>query len=398
MLIAKFAKRGVDARFLELADAEKIGGDKVKQKMTVKNGVEIELAKRIVKMLKDAKLKVTASIQGDVVRVSGRQEGRAAGGDRAGAPGREGSAALLPELPRLGRHVAQPPRRRGARRPRRAPAGAGAPPRRCALPPAPRDSRGSPRSSRAPALDPARDHLRGHFHVALQAQVPPADHVGLVRAVLAREDALAPGRNGEGLAVPLEGDELAQLAAEPVARERACPRRARDPSRSPSPGWPRRAPPRARASICPPRQWPITGTPRRDRVAHEREHRPGPRQLVVGAHRPAHEGEPREGLARGRDGLARRRAATSVQATRCASRNVAKWPGPSVREQRKIATGFTVPIDEDSRTSPRGGRPGRRRARHRRERDRPVSRQGRGGDQPPGAAHHLRRASPRPRA
>ncbi len=74
VLMAKFAKRGVDARFLELSDAEKIGGDKVKQKMTVKNGVEIELAKRIVKMLKDAKLKVTASIQGDVVRVSGAKK------------------------------------------------------------------------------------------------------------------------------------------------------------------------------------------------------------------------------------------------------------------------------------------------------------------------------------
>jgi hypothetical protein len=74
VLMAKMAKRGVDARFLELADAEKIGGDKVKQKMTVKSGVETELAKKIVKMLKDAKLKVTASIQGDVVRVSGAKK------------------------------------------------------------------------------------------------------------------------------------------------------------------------------------------------------------------------------------------------------------------------------------------------------------------------------------
>jgi uncharacterized protein YajQ (UPF0234 family) len=71
VLNAKFAKRGVDARFLTLDKPEKIGGDKVKQKVTVKNGVETELAKKIVKMLKDAKLKVTAAIQGDVVRVSG---------------------------------------------------------------------------------------------------------------------------------------------------------------------------------------------------------------------------------------------------------------------------------------------------------------------------------------
>ena len=74
VLMAKMAKRGVDARFLELGDAEKIGGDKVKQKMIVKNGVESDLAKKIVKMLKDAKLKVTASIQGDVVRVTGAKK------------------------------------------------------------------------------------------------------------------------------------------------------------------------------------------------------------------------------------------------------------------------------------------------------------------------------------
>jgi uncharacterized protein YajQ (UPF0234 family) len=68
---AKLAKRGVDLRFLVLDKPEKIGGDKMKQKVTVKNGVESELAKRIVKMIKDAKLKVTTAIQGDVVRVTG---------------------------------------------------------------------------------------------------------------------------------------------------------------------------------------------------------------------------------------------------------------------------------------------------------------------------------------
>lgn len=70
VLHAKFAKRGVDARLLTIEKPEKIGGDKVKQLITVKNGVETELAKKIVKMLKDGKLKVTASIQGDAVRVS----------------------------------------------------------------------------------------------------------------------------------------------------------------------------------------------------------------------------------------------------------------------------------------------------------------------------------------
>ena len=71
VLYGKMAKRSVDTRYLKAEDPEKIGGDKLKQKMAVKNGVESDLAKRIVKMLKDAKLKVTASIQGEVVRVSG---------------------------------------------------------------------------------------------------------------------------------------------------------------------------------------------------------------------------------------------------------------------------------------------------------------------------------------
>ena len=71
VLYGKMAKRNVDTRFLKAEDPEKIGGDKMKQKMAVRNGVESELAKKIVKMIKDAKIKVTASIQGDVVRVSG---------------------------------------------------------------------------------------------------------------------------------------------------------------------------------------------------------------------------------------------------------------------------------------------------------------------------------------
>ena len=74
VLLAKMAKRGVDARLLKFEDGQKIGGDKMKQKIAVRNGVESELAKRIVKMLKDGKLKVTASIQGDVVRVTGAKK------------------------------------------------------------------------------------------------------------------------------------------------------------------------------------------------------------------------------------------------------------------------------------------------------------------------------------
>ena len=64
----KCAKRGVDVRALDPKDAEKISGNKMKQLVDVKNGIEQETAKRIVKMIKDAKIKVQASIQGDLVR------------------------------------------------------------------------------------------------------------------------------------------------------------------------------------------------------------------------------------------------------------------------------------------------------------------------------------------
>jgi len=74
VLYGKMAKRNVDTRFLKAEDPEKIGGDKMKQKMVVRSGVEMELAKRIVKTIKDAKVKVTASIQGDVVRVTGAKK------------------------------------------------------------------------------------------------------------------------------------------------------------------------------------------------------------------------------------------------------------------------------------------------------------------------------------
>lgn len=74
ILTAKLAKRGVDVRCLELGKSEKVSGNKVKQLVTVKTGVETTLAKRIQQLLKDSKLKVQASIQGDTVRVSGAKK------------------------------------------------------------------------------------------------------------------------------------------------------------------------------------------------------------------------------------------------------------------------------------------------------------------------------------
>ena len=67
----KLAKRSVDVRFLDAAKIEKIGGDKVKQVITVRNGIEADVGKKIQQAIKNSKLKVQASIQGDSVRVTG---------------------------------------------------------------------------------------------------------------------------------------------------------------------------------------------------------------------------------------------------------------------------------------------------------------------------------------
>ncbi|UJW81719.1 YajQ family cyclic di-GMP-binding protein [Hydrogenophaga sp. SL48] len=71
VLLGKLVKRGVDVRFLDAGKVEKIGGDKVKQVVKVKNGVSTEDGKKIQQVLKGSKLKVQGAIQGDAVRVTG---------------------------------------------------------------------------------------------------------------------------------------------------------------------------------------------------------------------------------------------------------------------------------------------------------------------------------------
>ncbi|MEO8299032.1 MAG: YajQ family cyclic di-GMP-binding protein [Burkholderiales bacterium] len=72
VLLTKLSKRSVDARFLDTsAKPEKLSHDKLKQLVKVKAGIESEIAKKIQKALKESKLKVQASIQGDTVRVQG---------------------------------------------------------------------------------------------------------------------------------------------------------------------------------------------------------------------------------------------------------------------------------------------------------------------------------------
>jgi len=74
VLRGRLSKRNVDVRSLEPGTIEKISGDKVKRQVLVKVGVPQEKGRQIQKLVKDAKLKVAASIQGDAVRVSGAKK------------------------------------------------------------------------------------------------------------------------------------------------------------------------------------------------------------------------------------------------------------------------------------------------------------------------------------
>jgi len=74
ILRTKLTKRKIDVRCLDKGAIEKISGNKVKQVVTIKTGLEIELAKKIVRYIKDSKLKVQGSIQGDAVRVTGAKK------------------------------------------------------------------------------------------------------------------------------------------------------------------------------------------------------------------------------------------------------------------------------------------------------------------------------------
>ncbi|NMG63680.1 YajQ family cyclic di-GMP-binding protein [Azoarcus indigens] len=71
ILLPEMTAKKIDIRCLEYCDLQKVSGNKVKQELKVRVGVDQELAKKVVKLLKDSKLKVQAAIQGDAVRVSG---------------------------------------------------------------------------------------------------------------------------------------------------------------------------------------------------------------------------------------------------------------------------------------------------------------------------------------
>jgi uncharacterized protein YajQ (UPF0234 family) len=67
----KLTKQEVDVRFLDVGDVQKMGGDKVKVVVKVRNGIESDASKKIQRLIKDSKLKLQAAIQEDKVRITG---------------------------------------------------------------------------------------------------------------------------------------------------------------------------------------------------------------------------------------------------------------------------------------------------------------------------------------
>lgn len=74
ILRSKLTKRKVDVRCLEKHSIEKVSGNKVKQEVSIKTGLDSILAKKIVKIIKESKIKVQSSIQGEIVRISSNKK------------------------------------------------------------------------------------------------------------------------------------------------------------------------------------------------------------------------------------------------------------------------------------------------------------------------------------
>ncbi len=72
IICEKLSRRGINIACMELGDA-KGSGKQMRQEITLKQGVDAPLAKKIVKLIKDKKMKVQAAIQGDKVRVTGKK-------------------------------------------------------------------------------------------------------------------------------------------------------------------------------------------------------------------------------------------------------------------------------------------------------------------------------------
>lgn len=72
ILQPRLAKRGIDILCLKI-DPPQVSGKQARQTVTLRQGIDSVLAKQIVKLIKDSKMKVQAAIQGDQVRVTGKK-------------------------------------------------------------------------------------------------------------------------------------------------------------------------------------------------------------------------------------------------------------------------------------------------------------------------------------
>ena len=73
LLITHLTRKGVDTKALEFGKVEQASGNTVRQTVTVRQGIQRDVAQKIVKAIKSSKLKTQAAIQGDEVRVSGKK-------------------------------------------------------------------------------------------------------------------------------------------------------------------------------------------------------------------------------------------------------------------------------------------------------------------------------------
>lgn len=73
MLLSKVVKRSIDPEALDFGKPEKAGGDMLRQQIQIKNGIDTDTARKVVKLVKDSKIKVQPAIQGEEVRITGKQ-------------------------------------------------------------------------------------------------------------------------------------------------------------------------------------------------------------------------------------------------------------------------------------------------------------------------------------
>ena len=100
LLKVHLTRRKVDPAALDFKPPEKASGNTIRQTIALRQGVDTELARKLVRTIKDSKLKVQVAIQGAELRV-GQEARRPPGGDLGAARAQDRAAAAIPQLPRV---------------------------------------------------------------------------------------------------------------------------------------------------------------------------------------------------------------------------------------------------------------------------------------------------------